>query len=164
MSFVLCGKLWKFQKICTSLAGALICWVILPGFFGMKAFLFRRIHIHLKFLLIEFHSVNNHRVLFLRLDTLTESIFIEFDLVLFIEFKFLSRFQTDTLVRNNLILEVSLNKFKSPRNFKSGEEPTDPGGFFSGRGICIIFRRIITAKLCITTFGSVRESSSGPTG
>ena len=117
-------------------------------------------------------------MLFLRLDTLTESIFIEFDLVLFIEFKFLSRFQTDTLVRNNLILKVSLNKFKSPRNFKSGEEQTDPGAepldfnvakvhFYvfksreeqtgsggeplSSRGICIIFPRIITTKLCITT-------------
>ena len=37
----------------------------------------RRIHIHLKFLFIEFVSVNNHHGVFMRLDTLTENILTE---------------------------------------------------------------------------------------
>ena len=59
----------------------------------------RRIHIRLKFSLIKFHSVNNHRVLLMRVDILTESIFLALDLVLLIKIK-----------------------------FKSREEQTDPGG------------------------------------
>ena len=35
---------------------------------------FRQIHIHLRFLFFDFSSENNHRELFMRLDTLTESI------------------------------------------------------------------------------------------
>ena len=41
----------------------------------------RHIHIHLRFLLIDFVSVNKHRVVFMRLDTLIESIFIETKLI-----------------------------------------------------------------------------------
>ena len=41
---------------------------------GMVDPYFPRIHIHLKFLFIKFVSVNNHRGVFMRLDTLTENI------------------------------------------------------------------------------------------
>ena len=40
----------------------------------------RRIHIHLKFRFLKFVLVNNHRVVFLGLDTLTESIFLKIGL------------------------------------------------------------------------------------
>ena len=43
----------------------------------------------------------------------TEVLFTDFTLVLFSENKLLSRFLTDILASNKLILEVSLNKFKS---------------------------------------------------
>ena len=46
----------------------------------------RRIHIHLRFLFIDFASVNNHRVLFMTLDTLFEYLIPRLELVLLIDF------------------------------------------------------------------------------